>query len=217
MTASQIEKANRLRALHENCFVIANAWDAGSARILASLGFQALATSSGASAGILGRRDGGVAREEALAQARGIVEAVDIPVSADLENGFADDPAGVAETARGAVAAGLAGFSIEDFAPGQDEPIYPLSLAAERVAAAAEVAHGGDAHVVLTARCENFLHGRRGLDDTIERLRVYQQADQATFMLLHDGRVYFDGTAEDLQHANDPYLKEFLFMTLPPW
>src|SRR5262252_8835622 len=111
MASSQLEKANRFRALHQasGCFVIANAWDAGSAKILAGLGFQALATSSGASAGVLGRRDGLVTREEALAHARAIVEATDWPVSADLEKGFDDAPAGVAETMRLAAAVGLVG------------------------------------------------------------------------------------------------------------
>src|ERR1700757_3757523 len=117
MTATQTEKANRLRALHQapGCFVIANAWDAGSAKILAGLGYQALATSGGASAGVLGRRDGMVAREEALAQAQAIVEATDLPVSADLEKGFDDAPAGVAETIRLAAAVGFVGGTIADF------------------------------------------------------------------------------------------------------
>ena len=174
----QSESARRFLELHRpgQPLLMPNPWDVGAAKLLAWLEFEALATTSSGFAATLGRLDGSVTGEEALNHAAALVAAVDIPVSADLENGFADDPAGVAETARGAVAAGLAGFSIEDFAPGQDEPIYPLPLAAERVAAAAEVAHGGDAHVVLTARCENFLHGRRDLDDTIERLRAYQQA-----------------------------------------
>src|SRR6516165_4449925 len=139
MTSSQLEKANRLRALHQvpGCFVIANAWDAGSARILAGLGFQALATSSGASAGVLGRRDGKVTREEALAHARAIVEATDLPVSADLEKGFDDAPEGVAETIRLAAGAGLVGCSIEDASGNPDAPIFELSHATQRIAAAA--------------------------------------------------------------------------------
>src|SRR5881398_763707 len=143
MTASQHDKAARFRALHQapGAFVIPNPWDAGSARILAALGFQALATSSGASAGVLGRRDGMVTREEALAHARAIVEATDLPVSADLEKGFADAPDGVAETIRLAAAAGLVGGSIEDFSADPQKPLYELGYAQERVAAAVEAAH----------------------------------------------------------------------------
>lgn len=176
--SEQSERAARFLELHRpgQPLLMPNPWDVGSARLLAWLGFEALATTSSGFAATLGRLDGSVTREEALAYAAALVQATEVPISADLENGFAHDPDGVAETARGAVAAGLAGFSIEDFAPGQDEPIYPVALAAERVAAAVEVAHAGDAHVVLTARCENFLHGRPDLDDTIERLLAYQQA-----------------------------------------
>src|SRR6266436_4060698 len=138
MTSSQSEKANRFQALHRDpgFFVIANAWDAGSARILAGLGFQALATSSGASAGILGRRDGQVLRDEALAHARAIVEATDLPVSADLEKGFGDAPAMAAETIRLAAGVGLVGGSIEDSTGDKDKPLYDIGLATERVAAA---------------------------------------------------------------------------------
>src|SRR6516225_3065683 len=139
MTSSQLEKANRFRALHQETgfFVIANAWDAGSARVLAGLGFPALATSSGASAGVLGRRDGMVGREEALDHARAIVEATDLPVSADLEKGFADSPEGAAETIRLAAATGLVGGSIEDFSGDSRRPLYEFDHAAARVAAAA--------------------------------------------------------------------------------
>lgn len=153
-----------------------NPWDVGSAKLLASLGFEALATTSGGHAATLGRLDGNVTREEALAHAATIVAATDLPVSADLEHGFADDPAGVAETVHGALAAGLAGCSIEDSTGREDDPIYPLELAAERIAAAAEAAHGGDVHLVLTARAENYIHGRPDLDDTIARLRAFQEA-----------------------------------------
>src|SRR6516162_10471847 len=126
MTSSQHEKADRFRALHQapGFFVIANAWDAGSARILAGLGFPALATSSGASAGVLGRRDGMVSRQEALDHARAIVAATDLPVSADLEKGFADSPEGTAEIIRLAAAAGLVGGSIEDFSRDPQQPFY---------------------------------------------------------------------------------------------
>src|SRR5215467_10476702 len=126
MTSTQAQKAEHFRQLHQDpgFFVIANVWDAGSARILAGLGFQALATSSGASAGVLGRRDGMVTREEALAHARAVVEATDLPVSADLEKGFDDAPEGVAETIRLAAASGLVGGSIEDFSAHPQTPLY---------------------------------------------------------------------------------------------
>jgi 2-methylisocitrate lyase-like PEP mutase family enzyme len=155
-----------------------NPWDAGSARVLASLGFQALATTSSGYAGTLGRRDGDVSRDEALAHAAAVVSAVDVPVSADLENGFADDPAGVVATVAGAIAAGLAGCSIEDFTGDMTTPIYDLALAVQRVAAAAETAHrsGGDDGLVLTARAENLIRGRPDLADTIARLQAYQEA-----------------------------------------
>jgi 2-methylisocitrate lyase-like PEP mutase family enzyme len=153
-----------------------NPWDIGSARILASLGFAALATTSSGSAAALGRLDGGITRDEAIAHAAAIAAAVEVPVSADLENCFADDPDGVAATVHLAAGAGLAGCSIEDFTGHPERPIYDAGLAVERVAAAAEAAHRGSSRMVLTARCENFLHGRRALDETIERLRRYQDA-----------------------------------------
>src|SRR5512134_1384960 len=167
-------KGERFRALHESCFVIANAWDAGSARILAGLGFPALATSSGAHAGTLGRRDGQVSREEALAHARAIVEATELPVSADFENCFADEPAKAAETVRLATEAGLAGCSIEDSV--QDK-VYDFDHAVERVAAAAR-----NSQVVLTARAENFVRGRPDLDDTIRRLQAFEGAGADVLM-----------------------------------
>ena len=147
MPASQGEKAERFQELHRRteAFVIANPWDAGSARILVALGFEALATSSGACAATLGKQDGGVTREEALAHARGIVEAVDLPVLADLERDFADAPADVAKTTRLAAGVGLVGASIED--------------ATARVRAAAETARSLGLPFVLTARAENFLRG----------------------------------------------------------
>ncbi len=146
--------------------LLPNPWDAGSAKLLASLGFQALATTSGGFAGTLGRLDGSVTRDEAIAHAAAIVAAVDLPVSADLENCFADDPEGVARTVGLAMGAGLAGCSVEDYQPGSAEPIYPLDLARDRVAAAASMAHAGPVHLVITARAENFLHGRPDLADT---------------------------------------------------
>lgn len=150
-----------------------NPWDAGTARILATLGFQALATTSGGFAATLGRPDGAVTRDEALAHAAAVVAAVDVPVSADLENCFADDPDGVADTVRRAVRTGLAGCSVEDATGRPDDPVYPERLAAERVAAAVEAA--GD-NFVITARAENFLHGRDDLAETIARLQSFQEA-----------------------------------------
>ena len=178
MTMSQSDKAARFRALHQGAgaFVIPNPWDAGSARILAGLGFQALATSSGASAGILGRRDGKVTREEALAQARAIVEATDLPVSADLEKGFGDAPAVAAETIRLAAEVGLVGGSIEDATGDKDKPLFDIGQATERVAAAAQAARALPFPFTLTARAENFLRGNPNLDDTIRRLQAFEKA-----------------------------------------
>lgn len=172
------DQASRFLALHQpgTPLLLPNPWDQGSARVLASLGFQALATTSSGFAGTLGRADGQVTRDEALAHARDIVACTDLPVSADLENGFAAPPAEVAATVEGALAAGLAGCSIEDATGDPGEPIYPLEYAVERVAAAAAAAHAGGVHLVLTARCENFLHGRDDIADTIARLQAYQQA-----------------------------------------
>jgi 2-methylisocitrate lyase-like PEP mutase family enzyme len=175
---TQSERAARFRRLHEGpgAFVIPNPWDAGTARALAALGFEALATTSSGFSHTLGRPDGQVNRDEALAGARAIVEATPLPVSADLENGFGDDADTVAETIRQAAAAGLAGGSIEDSTGRPDDPIYSLDLAVERVAAAVEAARALPFPFVLTARAENFLHGRRDLDDTIRRLRAFEAA-----------------------------------------
>ena len=151
-----------------------NPWDAGSARLLASLGFEALATTSSGHAATRGRLDYHVTREETLANAAAIVEATGLPVSADLENLFSEDADGVAETISLAIATGLAGCSIEDFSGDEHDPIYQRPEAAERVAAAAEAAHSGP--LVLTARAENHLHGRADLADTIARLEAYQEA-----------------------------------------
>ncbi len=150
-----------------------NPWDAGSAKLLASLGFQALATTSSGFAATLGRADMSVTRDEAIEHAASVVAAVDIPVSADLENGFADDPHGVAKTVKKAAAAGLAGCSIEDHVQHGADPIYPIVHAVERIQAAVEAA---GRHLVITARCENFLHERPDLADTIARLQRYQEA-----------------------------------------
>ncbi|HXQ44138.1 MAG TPA: isocitrate lyase/phosphoenolpyruvate mutase family protein [Acidimicrobiales bacterium] len=174
----QIDKATLFLSLHAGTtpLLLPNPWDTGSARLLASLGFRALATTSSGFAATLGRLDGTVTRDEALAHARAIVGATDLPVSADLENGFADDPTSVAETVGGALECGLAGCSIEDATGRSDPPVYDVAAAAERVAAAAQAAHAGDAHLVLTARAENHLHGIDDLADTIARLQRYQEA-----------------------------------------
>ncbi len=153
-----------------------NPWDAASARLLGALGFRALATSSAASAATLGRRDGQLTCDEALAHARVIVEATGLPVSADLENGFSDAPAGVAGTVRLAAEVGLAGCSIEDATGIAGRPIYDPGLAAERVAAAAEAAHALPYSFLLTARAENFVRGNPDLDDTIARLQAFERA-----------------------------------------
>jgi 2-methylisocitrate lyase-like PEP mutase family enzyme len=173
----QADRAESFKALHEGpeLLLIPNPWDAGSAKLLASLGFKALATTSGGSAATLGRLDGSMARDEAIVSAAAIVEATDLPVSADLENGFAEDAAGVAETMRLAIDAGLAGASVEDYTR-SEEKLYDIGVASERVAAAAEAAHNGPSRLVLTARAENHLYGVTDLADTIARLQAYQEA-----------------------------------------
>ena len=170
--------AQRFLSLHRGDapLLMPNPWDRGSALLLQSLGFEALATTSSGFAATLGRLDGMVTRDEAIAHAAEIVDAVDVPVSADLENGFADDPSDVAETVRRAVVAGLAGCSIEDFSGRESETIYDAGLAAERVAAAAGAAHSDSRKLVLTARAENHIHGVDDLADTIARLQSFQEA-----------------------------------------
>ncbi|MBS0222929.1 MAG: isocitrate lyase/phosphoenolpyruvate mutase family protein [Proteobacteria bacterium] len=178
MAVSQADKAAKFRALHERpgAFVIPNPWDGGSARLLQGLGFEALATSSGAKAGVLGKRDGKVTREESLANARMIVDATDLPVAADLEKGFGDSPDATAETIRQAAAVGLVGGSIEDATGGKDAPLYDLDTAAVRVKAAVQAARSLSIPFVLTARAEGFLRGRPDLDDVIKRLQAYEAA-----------------------------------------
>ena len=178
MSLTQTEKAHRFRALHEapGTFVIPNPWDAGSARILAGLGFQALATSSAASAVALGRRDHGLTRDEALAHSRLIVEATDLPVSADLERGFGDAPEAVAATVRLAAAAGLVGCTIEDATGDPSRPLYEFDQAVERIAAGAEAARALPFPFMLTARAHNFLFPEPSLDETIRRLQAYERA-----------------------------------------
>ena len=180
MRATQAAKAERFQALHARpgAFVIPNPWDAGSARILEKLGFEALTTTSAGLAFVLGRRDGAgeLTRDETLANAKAIADATDLPVAADLENGFGHAPEAAAETIRLAGAAGLVGGSIEDSTGSPARPIYDFQQAVERVAAAAEAAHALPFPFVLVGRAENFLHGRPDLDDTIRRLQAFEAA-----------------------------------------
>jgi 2-methylisocitrate lyase-like PEP mutase family enzyme len=179
---TQSEKGRAFRALHERkqAFLLPNPWDLGSARMLAHMGFEALASSSAGFAYSMGKRDYGVTREAVMAHVGAVASAVELPVSGDLQNGFGDAPETAAETIRLAAEAGLVGGSIEDAAEdatGRDgDPIYPIELAAERVRAAAEAAHGLAFPFTLTARAENYLHGREDLDDTIRRLQAFQEA-----------------------------------------
>jgi len=178
MSVTQNEKAVRFRALHDGpgAFVIPNPWDVISARLLAGLGFRALATSSAASAAVLGRRDGQLTREEALAHARLIVDATDLPVSADLEKGFGDAPEVVAETIQRAAEVGLVGCTIEDATGGLENPLYDASLAVERIAAAAQTARALPFPFILTARTHNLLFPAPSLDETIRRLQAFEKA-----------------------------------------
>jgi 2-methylisocitrate lyase-like PEP mutase family enzyme len=175
---SQQEKGDAFRALHERAgaFIIPNPWDIGTARLLAYLGFEALATTGAGYAFSVGRQDGTAGREEMLAHVREIVSATDLPVSADLESGFGDVPETIAQTIRLAAASGLVGASIEDSVHGRDGRLYDHALAAERIRAAAEVAQGLPFPFTLTARCENYLVGNPDIGDTIKRLQTYQQA-----------------------------------------
>src|SRR5215210_388862 len=174
----QAQKAAAFRALHERdgAFIIPNPWDIGTARLLAHLGFEALATTSAGYAFSVGQRDNSVGRDEMMEHVRAIVSATDLPVSADLENGFGDPPDTVAETFRLAAAAGLAGASIEDNTGRPEDPIYELALAAERVRAAVEAVRSLPFPFTVTGRAENYLVGRRDLADTIQRLQAYQEA-----------------------------------------
>jgi 2-methylisocitrate lyase-like PEP mutase family enzyme len=175
---TQAEKGAAFRALHERdkAFIIPNPWDAGSARLLAHLGFEALATTSAGYAFSAGRPDNSTSREEMMAHCSAIAKATDLPVSGDLENGFGDSPEFVAETIRLAAAAGLVGASIEDMSGHADEPIYEFEHAVHRVRAAAEAAQALPFPFTLTARAENYLVGRPDLQDTIRRLQAYQEA-----------------------------------------
>lgn len=176
---TQLEKGNRFRELHAGpgTFIIPNPWDVASAKVLAGLGFPALATSSAASAAAIGRKDGGLTREQALAHARAIVEAVDLPVSADLESGFGAAPEDVAQTVRLAAETGLMGCTIEDETGNPDHPIYDLDHAVERIAAGAEAAHAQPFPFLLTARAHQLVTSQPGtLDDLIRRLQAFERA-----------------------------------------
>ncbi len=181
---TQAEKAERFHALHRGAepFILGNAFDAGSARILAGLGFEALATTSGGFAGTLGRCDGEVTRDEALNHSRAVVDAVDLPVSADLENGFGHEPEATARTVTLAAEAGLVGCSIEDYTGDADRPFYEPALAAERIAAAAEAARSAGFRFTLTARSECFIRGLPDLDEVIARLQAYERAGADVLM-----------------------------------
>ncbi|MDQ3820443.1 MAG: isocitrate lyase/phosphoenolpyruvate mutase family protein [Acidobacteriota bacterium] len=175
---TQLERATKFRALHERqgAFVIPNPWDVGSARLLAGLGFEAMATTSSGFANSMGLLDGQVTRDEVIEHCRTISAATELPVSADLENCFADDPSGVGETILLGARAGLVGCSIEDFSRDQSNPIYDFAQATERVHAAVEAARSLAFPFTLTARAENLLHGKNDLDDTIRRLQAFEAA-----------------------------------------
>lgn len=174
----QAQQTRRFRERHygPTPLLLPNPWDPGSARLLASLGFEALATTSSGFAASRGRLDGSLARDTVLNHVADIVAATDLPVSADLENCYADTPEGVAETARAVVSTGAAGFSIEDYSGRADDPVYDASLAAERVSAAAEAAHTASAHLVITARAENHIRHGADLADTLQRLQAFREA-----------------------------------------
>jgi 2-methylisocitrate lyase-like PEP mutase family enzyme len=174
---SQSDKVEVFRKLHdEGCFVMPNPWDVGSAVLLEHLGFRALATTSAGFAWSVGRADQGVGRDQMLEHLREIAAAVGVPVNADFEGGYADDPEGVAESVRLAAATGIAGLSIEDSTRGGDEPLYPFDLAVERVRAARRAIDESGTGVVLTGRSEGFVVGRPDLDETIRRLQAYAEA-----------------------------------------
>jgi 2-methylisocitrate lyase-like PEP mutase family enzyme len=204
MHPSQLEKGKIFRALHErdSVFIIPNPWDVGSARLLAHFGFEALATTSMGYSFSLGRLDGSLDRDETLAYASQIVSATHLPVSADLENGFADAPEIVAETVRLAANVGLVGGSIEDATREPDRPIYELDHAIERVRAAAEAAHSLPFPFTLTARAENYLHRRPDIRDTVKRLQAYQ--DAGADVLYAPGLTTRDEIAAVVSSLNRP-------------
>ena len=198
------QKATDFRALHhrDGAFIIPNPWDVGTARLLAHLGFEALATTSAGYAFSVGQRDNMVGRDVMLEHVGAIVSATDLPVSADLENGFGDDPDTVVETFRFAATTGLAGASIEDATGRPDDPLYSLELAVERVRAAVEVVRSLPFSFMLTARAENYLVGRRDLGDTIRRLQAYQEA--GADVLYAPGLASKDDIAEVVRSVDRP-------------
>jgi 2-methylisocitrate lyase-like PEP mutase family enzyme len=174
---SQGDKVEAYRALHqEGCFVMPNPWDTGSAAVLEQMGFEALATTSAGFAWSVGRPDQGVERAEMLEHLREIAKAVDVPVNADFEGGYADEPDGVAESVALAAATGIAGLSIEDSTRNGDEPLYPFDLAVERIQAARRAIDESGTGIVLTGRSEGFVAGQPDLDETIRRLQAYAEA-----------------------------------------
>jgi 2-methylisocitrate lyase-like PEP mutase family enzyme len=202
--STQREKALAFRALHgrNQAFIIPNPWDAGSARLLAHLGFEALATTSAGYAFSAGRPDNTTTRQDMMAHVSVIASATDLPVSGDLENGFGDSPEIVAETIRLAAEAGLAGASIEDSTGRPDQPIYEFELAVDRVRAAAEAAHTLSFPFTLTARAENFLCGRPDLKDTIRRLQAFQEA--GADVLYAPGLLTSEDIAEVVRSVDRP-------------
>ena len=201
---TQEEKGIIFRALHErdNAFIIPNPFDIGTARLLAHLGFEALATTSAGYAFSIGRRDNTVGRDKMIAHVREIAAATDLPVSADLENGYGDDPEIAAETITLGAEAGLVGGSIEDSTARRDDPIYEVGRAAERVRAAADAAHSLPFKFTLTARAENYLFGRTDLNDTIKRLQAYQEA--GADVLYAPGLVSKDDIAAVVSSVDRP-------------
>jgi len=201
---TQADKANAFRALHERdgAFIIPNPWDVGTARLLARLGFEALATTSAGYAFSVGQRDNTVGRDKMMAHVRAIASATDLPVSADFENGFGDDPETVAETIRLAAQAGVVGGSIEDSTNRPGDPVYEPQLAVERVRAAAQVARSLPFPFTLTARAENYLVGRPDLEDTIRRLQAYREA--GADVLYAPGLTRKDDIAAVVRAVNRP-------------
>ena len=194
MRPTVAEKRAVFRRLHQDgCFVIPNPWDVGSAVMLQSLGFKALASTSAGMAWTLGRPDNGVRREDVLVHLAALVEAVDVPVNADYENAFADDPEGVAASVGLAAGTGIAGLSVEDSTGDRDAPLYDFTLAVERVAAARAALDADGGGVLLTARSEGFITGRPDLDETIRRLRAFADAGADC--------LYAPGIREDAQVA----------------
>jgi 2-methylisocitrate lyase-like PEP mutase family enzyme len=204
MIVSQDVKARRFRALHERdgAFIIPNPWDVGTARILARLGFEALATTSAGYAFSAGKRDRAIARDAMLAHVAAMVNASDLPVSADLEDGYAADAAGIAETFMQVASAGAVGASIEDATNDPHQPLHDAHRAAERVRAAAEAVHALPFPFTLTARAENFLVGRNDLKDTIARLQMYQ--DAGADVLYAPGLVDSDDIATVVRAVDRP-------------